>query len=660
MARQARHKSKGGISLKIGFVALAALFLWTANACALPLSAYGQLPTLSNVTLSPNGKMVAYIHGKAPNRFIVIQSIDVPKPLAVLDVGDAKLRALEWADNRYLIIINSVTALPMGLIGHRAEFFMAQSYDTQTGSLSRLLDHTHIWDSDLRTMNVVTDIPRPRTVDGHTVVFVRGIYFPDRQARFALFRVDLASGEGRMVSSSGDTHGEQWVVNGDGHIVAEADYYESDKHWELRLYHEGEPDTVVNVAAPIEGPAIEGLNANGTALVLSLPQTEDWPAYEQISLKDGSVSPWPYADLHLDDLISDSRTGRVVGGPRFSDKNDYVFFDPHAAMVWRSIKAAFAGATNVSLVSWSEDRSEAVVLVFGPAYGDTYYFVDMTTHRASPIGPAYDGVDNVFPVQWITYRAADGLELHAYLTLPPDRVAKSLPLIVLPHGGPHARDEPGFDWISQALASRGYAVFQPEFRGSAGFGRDLLWAGFGQFGRKMQTDLSDGVRALSAQGLIDPKRVCIVGASYGGYAALAGATLDPGVYRCAVSIAGISDLQALLSHWDWPHNTLDDRNARFWDRFLGVKEADDPALDAISPIKHIDKVSIPILLIHGRDDTIVPFSQSDDMVDALKDAGKQVQFVKLDGEDHWLSRSQTRLQALDATVKFLLANDPPN
>jgi dipeptidyl aminopeptidase/acylaminoacyl peptidase len=294
------------------------------------------------------------------------------------------------------------------------------------------------------------------------------------------------------------------------------------------------------------------------------------------------------------------------------------------------------------------------------AYADTYFYVDMTTHQADPIGPSYDGIDKVAPVKWIDYRAADGRVIHAYLTLPLNKPAdaKNLPLIVMPHGGPHARDEPGFDWFSQALASRGYVVLQPQFRGSAGFDMDLLTAGFGEFGHKMQTDLSDGVRALAAQGLIDPKRVCIVGWSYGGYAALAGATLDTGIYRCAVSMAGVSDLRALLRYWHWPRNTVD-RNERFWDRFLGVTDRDDPKLDAISPIKHVDKVTIPILLIHGRDDTVVPFDQSDDMADELKSAKKQYEFVVLKGEDHNASKSETRLQMLDAIVKFVETNNPP-
>jgi dipeptidyl aminopeptidase/acylaminoacyl peptidase len=314
----------------------------------------------------------------------------------------------------------------------------------------------------------------------------------------------------------------------------------------------------------------------------------------------------------------------------------------------------------VKLVSWSEDRSKVVVLVFGPRYGAGYFFVDMKTHKADPIDNLYLGIDDISPESWIDYKAADGRQIHAYLTLPLGRDRKNLPLVVLPHGGPNERDEPGFDWLSQAIASRGYAVLQPQFRGSDGFGKVLMWAGFGEFGKKMQTDLSDGVRALAAKGLVDPKRVCIIGTSgYGGYAALAGATLDTGVYRCAVSDSGMSDLRATLLYVRQPHGSLDNRDERFLDRYLAVTNPDDPKLDAISPIKHVDKVSIPILLIHGRDDTVVPFSQSENMADALRSAGKNVELVTLDGEDHWLSRSATRTQMLQATVKFLEANNPP-
>jgi dipeptidyl aminopeptidase/acylaminoacyl peptidase len=169
----------------------------------------------------------------------------------------------------------------------------------------------------------------------------------------------------------------------------------------------------------------------------------------------------------------------------------------------------------------------------------------------------------------------------------------------------------------------------------------------------MQTDLSDGVRYLAARGIIDPARVCIVGASYGGYAALAGATLDAGVYRCAASVAGPADLRRFVADEKDP----DDRSVeKYWLRYMGPQAG----LDEISPAKRVSKVNIPILLIHGKDDTVVPFEQSQIMADALRKAGKPVEFVTLKREDHWLSQGETRLQMLQSVVAFLEKNNPPN
>jgi dipeptidyl aminopeptidase/acylaminoacyl peptidase len=173
----------------------------------------------------------------------------------------------------------------------------------------------------------------------------------------------------------------------------------------------------------------------------------------------------------------------------------------------------------------------------------------------------------------------------------------------------------------------------------------------------MQTDLSDGVRYLAAQGVIDPKRVCIVGASYGGYAALAGATLDKGVYRCAASVAGPSDLRRMITA---ARDNNGESSVRYWTKFMGVDGARDPDLDAISPASHADAVTIPILLIHGKDDTVVQYEQSQLMANALKKAGKPYEFVTLDGEDHWLSRGATRLKMLQSVADFLKKNNPAN
>ena len=227
--------------------------------------------------------------------------------------------------------------------------------------------------------------------------------------------------------------------------------------------------------------------------------------------------------------------------------------------------------------------------------------------------------------------------------------------IVLPHGGPHARDTSSFDWESQLYASRGYAVLQPNFRGSTGYGDDFIVAGYGQWGRKMQTDLSDGVRHLAREGIIDPKRVAIVGASYGGYAALAGATLDPGIYRCAVSVAGICDIKAMLSFDTNQTGSSTSPVVLSLKRSVGDKKT----LDEISPVNHVDKVTIPILLIHGKDDIVVDIGQSRKMERALKNAGKDVTFIELKGEDHWGSVEEKRLESSNAIVAFLEKHNPP-
>jgi dipeptidyl aminopeptidase/acylaminoacyl peptidase len=201
-------------------------------------------------------------------------------------------------------------------------------------------------------------------------------------------------------------------------------------------------------------------------------------------------------------------------------------------------------------------------------------------------------------------------------------------------------------------------VLQPNFRGSTVSDAHVA-AGYGEWGRKMQTDLSDGVRYLAGEGLIDPARVCIVGASYGGYAALAGVSLQRGIYRCAVAVAGLSDLQWVVKTSAGLRLNTNVRT-RYGERWLGVSDVGDPSIDERSPLRHADAVTVPVLLIHGRDDTVVRYDQSRRMADALERLHKPVEMVDLQSEDHWLSRSETRLQMLAATVAFLKANNPPD
>lgn len=655
------------------FAAISAAWLFCGMSIAgpAPISTYGQLPTLEQLTLSPDGGSIAYIKNVQSKRYVVVQRLGQNVQPQLIDLGTKKLRWLQWASPDDVIFTTSETTVPRGFGGERHEYFMAQSFNAKTGASHLLLDHVKGLTSSRGAMNTVAGQPILRTVAGKPAVFITGVYFPetkqigpattglgDNYGQYGLFRYDLETGETRLVSQEGRKDVQSWVLDEAGNILAEEDYTLFTQHWKLVLYKDGKPDkTVMDVPAPIEGPNAVGLSPDGSAIIVEMPSTAEGRSYRQVSLKDGEVSPWRPDLAHAGNLLVDDQTGRVSGVSRSLDRRSYVFFDPSLDTMWKSITAAFAAASSVDLESYSTDKTKAIVEVFGPSLGYGYFFLDRTAKKAYPVASAYDGLTEIYEKKWITYKAADGREIPAYLTLP-KRDTKNLPLIVLPHGGPHSRDRPGFDWWSQAFASRGYAVLQPQFRGSAGFGREWLEAGFHQIGWKMQTDLSDGVRALAAQGLIDPKRVCITGASYGGYAAMAGPTLDPGVYRCAVAVAGVFDMREMLK--GWPKSTMGAAGSRFWDRFVGIEDGDMTKADAISPAKFADRVTIPVMLIHGKDDTVVPYKQSEIMADALKAAGKPYDFVTLEKEDHWLSTGATRQKMLEESIKFIEKHNPPN
>jgi len=477
-----------------------------------------------------------------------------------------------------------------------------------------------------------------------------------------LFKIDLDSGIARRVQM-GDNNTYDYLVKADGTVLAKASYDEREHAdnavWTLALRKGGSWQTVVTATNAVDSPDLWGVTPDGQSIVIDTwDQKEELWRPTSVSLADGKVGDYIGPPRDQGALIG--ADGTILALSHMGEFIEYDFIEPRLKALWPAYRAAFKGQ-QVNLVSWTPDFKKLILFVSGNATAGSYYIADTATKRVDPIGAAYPKVTpaDVAPVRYVHYAAADGLPIEGVLTLPRGKAEKGLPLVVLPHGGPRARDDANFDWWSQALASRGYAVLQPNFRGSTGYGHDFKEAGYGEWGAKMQTDLSDGVAYLAKQGIVDPKRVCIVGASYGGYAALAGPTLQKGVYRCAVSVAGVSDLSKMMQD---DLVRYGERNSRMRDlkRLFAVDSASDPKLDARSPTAQAAKADAPILLIHGKDDTVVPFAHSQKMASALKSAGKPYEFVVLDGEDHWLSKSATRLQMLTATVQFLEKNNPPN
>jgi dipeptidyl aminopeptidase/acylaminoacyl peptidase len=599
---------------------------------------------------------------KDEQRTIVVQDLVARKILTGVRMGEVKFRGLEWAGDNHLILETSTTSGIFGLLSQTNEWFQIADFNLVTHKLTPLMG-----DVD-KTMNIVLGSPMIRVIGGEPYLFVQGSQFTPRIAdqlaveylipHVALFKIDLRDDASRLMPGE-DPDANRYIVDADGHALAESTYNAHDKVWRLKVWRDGSWRVAQSQSAPIESPSLLGLGRDGKSILLR-GFGDDRYALREVS-PDGATVGSRLDGPESGQVLHDPVTHRLIGVAALTgDELAYRFYDPAEDLRWRGIEAAFRGQ-QVELVSSSDDRQKLILHIDSPTEGPGFVLVDLTNHSSQWMGSDYPGLApaDISEVRPLRFKAADGLDLSGYLTLPKARDAKNLPLVVFPHGGPAARDQPGFDWWAQAMASHGYAVLQVNYRGSDGFGWDFLSAGFGQWGRKMQTDLSDGVRYLATQGTIDPKRVCIVGASYGGYAALAGATKDAGVYRCAVDVSGPAELGKFIE-WakarggDWGATT-----ARYWDRFVGAKDPGDPQLQSISPADLAGKVTIPILIIHGKDDTVVPFEQSQLMADALGKASKPYDFVVLNHEDHWLSRSDTRLQMLQATIDFLEKNNPP-
>ncbi|MEI6641827.1 MAG: S9 family peptidase [Novosphingobium sp.] len=364
--------------------------------------------------------------------------------------------------------------------------------------------------------------------------------------------------------------------------------------------------------------------------------------------------------VDIDDFDTKADGSSLYAAWYTDDRPRAHWFDTELGEVQANIDKAVAGAVGdraATIVSYSRDRVRMLVHLGGSNDPGRYYVFDQASGVMQLFAQTNDKLktSQLTTTRYTSYKTRDGLEIPTYLTLPKGREAKNLPLVILPHGGPYdVRDDGTFDVEVQFLANRGYAVLQPEFRGSGGYGKSFYEKGEGQWGRAMQDDLDDGMDWLARQGTIDPKRVCIVGSSYGGYAALWGAVRNPERYRCAASFAGISDLKRQLKYQI--AFKISKRYRKDWRKTVQGDDKFD--LTTVSPLYAIDKLQVPLLLVHGDEDQRVPYKQSKLYADALAKAGKPYELVTLKGEGHGFS-SDTNMQIwLDKLEAFLTKYNP--
>jgi dienelactone hydrolase len=607
--------------------------------------------------MSPDGNTLAWEDHSGPDSRVVMFDLRTHQYKRFLTIDPiATFRSITWADDETVLVTISFTkdlgAPRANWSGHDVrnwEVFRTIAADTShtPGRLLLMSDDRRktITGSDL----VSWRMSKPKTVLMATLD-IDYRWESQTPPAYSLFEVDTVTGKGRLVQR-GTPLTTEWVADGAGRRVARKEVVGSpqgefvvqvslESIWR-DIFHGKESD----------GLTLIGFSADGTDLVAVGVIGEGRRKLWRLPL-DGSQPKVLFEDPDSD--VEYVSVDSVTGAPRAISLGGAVpharFLDPASQARADILDRSFPGQF-VDEYDDSEASKRALVRVSGGTKPPVWYVVDFATHKADIVGEEYPalGSASLGERTVMSYKARDGQAIPAYLTLPPKSARQHLPLVVLVHGGPDARDFPGFDWWSQFLATRGYAVLQPQFRGSTGFGQAFRKAGYRQWGGLMQDDISDGVADLVSQGIADPQRVCIVGGSYGGYAALAGVAFTPTLYRCAVSVNGVSDIPEMLAYREHRHASL-----AYWQEHVGSQF--DPVLKQKSPVHAAERINAPVLLLHASNDTVVPLSQSTGMAHALTAAHKSVQLVTLPGEDHWLSRSETRSRMLQEVEKFLAAH----
>ena len=572
----------------------------------IPIADFAALPFLFDAQISPDGNRIAARVSADGHESIAIWTLNHGTPSAPLLIPAGGNQSFQWAGDAHLLItLTSMFVVAAGDSVLQVPVQQVTSFELAT---------------------------QKSTVLGPGAGFVQNVIFADPLGRYVLLssladmnhtprvlRVDLATGA--SVEVQPPVHGVwSWFADSNGVVRVGADYeehrtriyYRADAQSPLQLVdnrRNSEDDSVID--------SVRFLSNTGRGIVITNAETGRFAVYDyDFTTNTRGAVLFARPDVDVTRAIYNNDGG--LDGVAYEDDRPRVhWLNPELERLQARIDRTFPDHTNTIL---DRSRDGNRVLVFSSAADDpgTYYVFDQAARRMEIFASPYNNLigRHFATVRAVTYRSRDGLDIPAYLTLPPGRPEHGLPLIVMPHGGPFARDSWEFDPQVQFLASRGYAVLQPNYRGSTGYGRQFAERGYGQWGTGMIDDVDDGVDWLVHQGIADGGRVCIMGASYGGYAALWGAMRSPQRYRCAISLAGPTDLQAML-RYDTRY-FIARRYVGEWRRKMQGEEHTD--LGAVSPLRHPELLRVPTLIAHGERDTNVPPDQSRRLVRALERA----------------------------------------
>lgn len=617
----------------------------------LPVEAFASIPDVSSVQLSPDGKKIASIvrvdQPKLKGTVVSILDLETGNKDYAIHTDNQKfvLLSLQWANDTTLLIS---AKFPANRYGTPTTETRLVKYDLTTRKTTSVLARSVIdrlsWipQHQGQIIDMMPDDP------DNILLSLDGM--GEEVGEDSVLRVNLSQGKSAFIQNS-KRKIIGWIT--DRQHKVRISIYNDDT--EYRIYEQPEQKTEPRLLWTFKAFSDEsvwplGFDADPNILFVRAYH-QGFEAIFKVNLTDPKLrKELVYANEDTDvegNLIYSELKKKVIGISE-GDGEEYTFWDPEYAGLQNGLKAVLPNAHNY-ITQFSADERRYIVYSTSSTQPGTYYFGDRDEKALFPIADRYSQLssEQLADTQYLSYEARDKLKIDAYLTVPKGLEAKQLPTIIFPHGGPISYDSNDFDYWAQFFANRGYAVFRMNFRGSAGYGYEFMKAGLKSWGLEMQNDVEDGTRYLINQGISDPQRICIVGASYGGYAALMGAAMTPDLYRCAVSVAGVTDVAYLV------------KSSRRFTNYEVVKEQigdDFSALYERSPVSKADKIRIPVLLLHGDKDRVVKVQHSREMFDELKSRKKNVEYIELENGDHYLSNNDHRLTTFKALDKFLADN----
>ena len=640
------------ISLIVVFVLLT---LGVRSAAAAPnIDIYAQLPRTQSVRVSPDGIHIAMLAPFRGTKAVFVYDLQDPNANTIIIPTPDKsiVKAVTWASNKHVIMLARIRGKGVGKMKKYSTLYSRWvSTNIETEKSVILLEDKIKEKRYLVTYGGGYEHDLPNDPDHVLMSFSEYI----GKVVHRHFRVNLDTGKERLKRSNPvNTKNVILSTNGET-VLAREDY--SDRNGAYKVFiGEGLKEELVYqkkfdksknrttyLANVINGKLLfQETEENELTLFTIDPVSKARSSYEL----DADVPPgYEYGP------IFDPLTNELIGVGYTDDTYKQVYSAEPYKSWHKSIKKALKGQ-QVTILSRTSDNSMITIFADSPTNAGEYFLYETAKGTISSLGGRYPELAPSQVAQTIRYdyAARDGLEIPAYLTLPPGKTISSgpMPMVVLPHGGPSARDNADFDFWAQYLAAKGYVVFKPQFRGSTGFGYEFTEAGNGEFGDKMLTDTIDGVKYLIENNIAQADKICVTGASYGGYQALALPMVEPDMFKCALSVNGVSQIRDILK-FEEARTGYNSSAIKFWRKIIGDRYDDKDTMLAQSPAVNVDKIKAEIVLVHGTDDMTVPLQQSKVMEKALKKAGKSSKVILLPNDDHNLSLPQSRKKMLEAS-----------